>query len=304
MSTPSEGRTRHELWVGLFVILGFLGGLGTLFALTDPALFRGRYVVSTVVPDAAGVRRGDPVQLRGVNIGRVQRFKIVNDQVTISLEIEGEFLFPADSSAGLKSTGLLGGTIVEISPGSSATVAKGGDALVGKSSAGIMDTASDLAKRAQLVLDQAGKLLSEQNVANIHASTEKLTQTLAQVSDLVREQRTALTTLEASLQKSADQVAKLTGDPGFQGLPDQAAATMARLKSVSESLERSAVAVEKLAARVDRGEGTLGKLSADSKLYDSLNEATASLNKSTTELAELIADVKKHPKKYLKFSVF
>ena len=47
--------TRHELTVGLFVILGGLAGLATLFLLTDPALFRGRYVVRTVVQDAAGV---------------------------------------------------------------------------------------------------------------------------------------------------------------------------------------------------------------------------------------------------------
>ena len=69
---PSRGQSR-EAMVGLFVILGVAAVLITLYTLTDAAMFRGRYFVRTLVPDAGGIRRGDPVQMRGVNIGRVQR---------------------------------------------------------------------------------------------------------------------------------------------------------------------------------------------------------------------------------------
>jgi ABC-type transporter Mla subunit MlaD len=63
--------------VGIFVLAGILAVIAALFILTDPGTFRGRYLVSTVVKDAGGIRSRDPVQLSGVNIGRVQELKLV-----------------------------------------------------------------------------------------------------------------------------------------------------------------------------------------------------------------------------------
>ena len=40
---------------------------------------------------------------------------------------------------------------------------------------------------------------------------------------------------------------------------------------------------------MDRGEGTLGKLSTDDSLYKNATEATANLNKATVELNKLLA---------------
>ena len=93
---PSRARDR-QLWVGVFVILGMAAILVAFFTLTDAALFRGRYKIQTIVKDAGGIRRGDPVQMRGVNIGRVTAFKIVPEGVAVTLELEGEYLVPTDS---------------------------------------------------------------------------------------------------------------------------------------------------------------------------------------------------------------
>ena len=50
---------------------------------------------------------------------------------------------------------------------------------------------------------------------------------------------------------------------------------------------------------MDRGEGTLGKLSTDDTLYKNASEATANLNKATVELNKLLADFQAHPRKYI-----
>ena len=52
-----------------------------------------------------------------------------------------------------------------------------------------------------------------------------------------------------------------------------------------------------MAGKVDRGDGTLGRLVNDPKLYD---EARASV----AELKALIADIKANPKKYVNVKVF
>src|SRR5690242_14118247 len=91
---------RRELQVGVFVLAGVLALLAALFTLTDPGTFRGRYYATAVVRDAEGIRRGDPVQMLGVNIGRVRSFQIVRDNsgaprgVQIKLELEGDYRVP------------------------------------------------------------------------------------------------------------------------------------------------------------------------------------------------------------------
>src|SRR5687768_17118628 len=79
-SMPRDKGAR-DLRVGIFVIAGVIAVLGALFLLTDPASLRGRYMLITAVSDAGGVRRGDPVLMKGVNIGRVRAFEMTPDQL-------------------------------------------------------------------------------------------------------------------------------------------------------------------------------------------------------------------------------
>ena len=113
---PARSANR-EVRVGLFVLVGVAAFLIALFTFTDVGTFRGRYYVTTTVPDAGGVRRGDPVQMRGVNIGRVVGFGMVPDGVEIRLELYDEYDVPEGSVAHLKSSGLLGGMTVDVIPG-------------------------------------------------------------------------------------------------------------------------------------------------------------------------------------------
>ena len=88
--------------------------------------------------------------------------------------------------------------------------------------------------------------------------------------------------------------------------------------------------VEQITGKLDRGEGTAGKLLTDRQVYDHLNSLTGrvddliaglnegrgtaghllhdqqlydNMNRAVTELRDLLADVRKDPKKYLRVSV-
>ena len=56
--------------------------------------------------------------------------------------------------------------------------------------------------------------------------------------------------------------------------------------------------------RVERGEGSLGKLTKDDKLYDRLSEAAANMNQASVNLSKLADDIRKDPKRYLSIKVF
>ena len=298
-------------WVGLFLVLGLVATLGALFIFTDAAIFRGRYIVTTRVQDAGGIRRGDPVQMRGVNIGRVQRFQIEQDGVEIRLEIEGEYEIPKDSQVMLRSAGLLGGMVAEVVPGRATEMVGYGDRLPGRTEEGLAGNTDEMARKADLALTRVNELLSPEMIQNVHGSTAELRQLLTQVSTTVAQQQRQLNTLTASLQRSASGLEQVATAPELQASVKRLDAVTRQMESVTASLARSSSSMESVMSQVQSGQGTLGKLVKDETLYDSLNQASVNLNQTITETRKvtdearnLLLQIQKDPRRYFKFSVF
>lgn len=304
VAPPARGK-HQELWVGLFVILGAFVTLFLLFTLTDAAMFRGRYIVTSTVKDASGVRKGDPVQMLGVGIGRVNKFVIGEGGVTVSLEIEGEYdTIPINSRVELESAGLLGGMVARVIPGTGGEMARNGSVLQGSVTPSIQDQADDLAAQGKKTMTRVQELLSETMVKDTHASVKELDQLLKRLSSIAVEQQKELKSLTVSMRAASDNVQKATSREEI----DKA---MKRLDTLSASAERTSITVENstktldvVLGRIQRGEGTLGKLSTDELLYTNLNKTLESVNATSLEMKNLLADLKANPKKYLKVSVF
>jgi len=305
---PQPPRSRavdQTVWVGLFLVVAVIAVLGALFVLTDAAMFRGRYIVTTHVKDAGGIRRGDPVQMRGVNVGRVLRFQIGKDAaVAIELEIEGEYGIPADSQVELKSSGLLGGMVANVMPGTSEQRLRGGDTLAGSSEEGMGAVATRIANQAEATLGRVDALLSKDMIDQVHGSSAELRQLLETLSAAVKEQRTEIGGLTASLKRSAQGLEKSAAGPELDRIVKRLDAVTEKADSVAASLDRSSKSMEGVMGRIDRGEGTLGKLSKDELLYKNLSEAAATMNQTSANISRLVDDIRKNPRKYLKISVF
>jgi len=300
---PVRGK-HFEVWVGLFVIIGVASIVIALFILTDPAAFRGRYMVMTHVPNAGGIRKGDPVQMLGVNIGRIRGFTISEKNVTVRLEIEGDYPIPSDSRVSLDSLGLLGGLAANILPGPSKVAAKDGDTLQGSAQEGLMEKADDIAAEAKKSLDRVQALLSEQMVGDVHTSASELGKLLDQLNATTTEQRKELRELVKSLKATASQVEKATSGDELQRAMKRLDKLSAKAESAADTLERTSKSLEVVLGRMDRGEGTLGKLSKDDALYTNMNKTLESVDHLSVELQGLISDMKKNPKKYVKLSLF
>ena len=77
----------------------------------------------------------------------------------------------------------------------------------------------------------------------------------------------------------------------------RADSAMATLVATGESLDAATSSLSVILERVERGEGTLGRLSTDESLYVSLNDAAESLN-------SLLMDLQANPNKYINISIF
>jgi len=72
---------------------------------------------------------------------------------------------------------------------------------------------------------------------------------------------------------------------------------MAVLTETTETLDGAVESLGTILARMERGEGTLGRLSVDESLYVSLNDAAQSLN-------TLLVDLQENPNRYINISIF
>jgi phospholipid/cholesterol/gamma-HCH transport system substrate-binding protein len=300
---PPRGRHR-EVWVGLFVVAGVLATIVILAVMTDAALFRGRYIINTTVPNASGIRKGDPVLMRGVNIGRILSFTILQQQVQMRLEIEGEYPVPKDSRVEIKASGLLGGMVADIIPGSSPQSATWGDTLPGGTGVGLFDKMDSLADEADKVAKRVQGLLSDDMVKDMQGSAKGTRESLESLQAILKEQRGELRALSSSLKRSAEGLEKVTTGPELQRTTKKVDELVTKLDGTLQTFDHSSNSLDSILARMDRGEGTLGKLSKDETLYKNAAEATENLNKATVELNKLLVDFQAHPRKYINLKVF
>jgi phospholipid/cholesterol/gamma-HCH transport system substrate-binding protein len=297
-SIMPRGQRTRDLKVGILVLLGMASALMVLFLLTDPSTFRGRYRIYTVVEDAGGIRRGDPVQMRGVNVGRVMGFSLEPEGVVIDLEVGGRWKIPVDSKARLVSSGILGGRTVEIQEGDRPEPLRGGGRIPGEDVAGILDFPPDLGQEAQAVMGRIQDLLAEPTVDAVQGSARQLQTLLAQLSGLAEVQGAEISRLTASLNRSA------AGLEEAAGSGDDLARAVARADSAlvavnrtSEALLRASGSLETILQRMEVGEGTLGQLSTNPVLYESLTDAIRSV--------QLLADdIRENPGRYVRLAIF
>ena len=307
-SGPSDAELEHaippralksEARVGVFILAGALAALMALFLMTDPSMFRGRYSVFAVVENAGGLRRSDPVQMLGVNIGRVMTFEMVPAGVNIELEIEGEYSIPDDSRVRLVGVGLLGGRTVEVLPGNSPVMADGGDVLQGTVTSDVFGIVSDIGDEAADMIQRVADLLNEPTVSSFQTSAQELESLLTDVAVIAREQRSEITQLVESINEAARAVGSATTStaPTLESAAMRADSALVAVNRNLEVLEPAITDLRAILGRMERGEGTLGRRSRDDSLYVNLTAAASSLQL-------LLDDVRENPGRYISLSIF
>jgi phospholipid/cholesterol/gamma-HCH transport system substrate-binding protein len=112
--------TRTDIIVGIFVLagaicLGYLAirlGKVELFGATG-------YVVYADFASVAGLKVGDPAEIAGVRIGKVESLGLVDDRARVTLRLDSTVNLQDDVIASVRARGLIGDKFVLITPGAS-----------------------------------------------------------------------------------------------------------------------------------------------------------------------------------------
>lgn len=287
-------RKRNLIAVGLLTIVAGLIFFWGLFWMLGTPVFRGGMDITLLLTDGGGLKRSDRVQVQGVQIGTVSSIELSpRGGVVVDLRLDREDLaLPTDTRAAI-SGDVFGAHVVDLIPGSSAISISPGDTIHGISSPQLGQIATDLSSRVESVLSSADRLLSPAAVADVHETAAVLPASAQELRAAFAELRLA----SIALRRTAENVESAeTGTALSSAIADVERSAEA-LTSAAGTLERSLGSFSSVMAKIDNGDGTLGRLVNDGTMYEEMNN-------TLREMRALAADIRERPSRYINVRVF
>jgi phospholipid/cholesterol/gamma-HCH transport system substrate-binding protein len=262
-----------------------------------------------------GLTASKPVLVNGYQIGRVSKMTLQpNGSILTEFKINAEYKVPKNTIARIASTDFLGGKAIIFDMGNSPELAKDGDLLASGIQANIMDKVEPIQKRVETitikldsVLTVVNSVLDDQfqedfkkSVHSISTSLKNVELITKDVEGLVGSERKRLTTIISNLEVITNT---------FKNNSGQITAIMSNLNTVTDktakldfqqTMDKANTAMtdfQTIVDKINKGQGSIGLLINDDKLYDNLSNASQSLD-------HLMKDIKEKPGKYIKLSIF
>jgi phospholipid/cholesterol/gamma-HCH transport system substrate-binding protein len=293
---------KQEVGVGALVLAGLVLFVVGLFWFSGRSIgHRGTYA-RVVFTSVAGLKEGDPVLISGVKVGRVSKVSLERvGRVTVTLELSGDPRVQPHSSAtaSVASLDFFGTKSIVYSPGAESDPPLAATSLiVGTRTQELTDIATGIATRANELIGNATGLVSEQLATDIHnalIATQRGMVALTEASKgpLVQQSTETL----ASLNRVMSRLDTLLGSANVKQTGIRLDTLTANLQQLTSQLARSTTTLNDLMARINRGEGTLGKLATDTILY-------GDLHKTLDAVTNLLNDLRERPGRYLTVKVF
>ena len=297
-----------EVGIGILVVLGTFMSIFSYNYLKGINLFEKTRTFKIVYTKVDGLSPSNPVTLNGYKIGKVQKINFNPNntkELIVDVIIENDVNFSKTSKAELYETGLIGGKAIAIIPDyDNNAIAKSGDYLIGVVKPGLTDLVNQIMpqiqlqletvmKKAEIVLSNVNSLFDEKTKESLKSSidefgslTNSLSETSANINDFIKDNSPNLTTTIDNLNETSLTIKDISNSM-----------SEVDLNLILTNLDSTISNLNKITNKLNQGEGTVGKLLYDDRLFKNLDDATKNLE-------ELIEDIKLNPKRYVHFSIF
>ncbi len=292
----------YEARVGVIIVSAMLIFFFGLMYLREFSFRKSEYEITALFETVIGLDQDDPVIVSGLKVGQAKDMQLVGNKVQVKLRIDARYRFPRDSKAVLRNLTLLGDKAIEIVQGVSSEMLQPGDVIPGKLETDIFElaeAAAPIGEDIAVLLKRFRSTFDENTEASLKSSLRNLQTISGAVAEVVAKDIGEMESAIQSLRAAAKNLEQLTEPEGrsMRQVIVNLDSSASHLKAATTRMSRAATSVESLLGKIEKGEGTLGKLIHDDTLY-------RNLEKFTQDLDLLILDVKQHPQKYIKIEVF
>jgi phospholipid/cholesterol/gamma-HCH transport system substrate-binding protein len=250
-----------EVRVGAFVLLGLVLLVYIVFSVSDIFRTDSSHQLNVVFRSVGGVDVGAPVRLAGVGVGEIKKIDIFYEPsektalVRLETGLKKGTIIKEGYKAYIRTLGLLGEKYLEIMPGIEAEgkrVLASGEVLRGEDPVSLEEA-----------MEGISELTQDKDVK------ESLRQALITSAELLKKLNRLTENVDLMVTQNSDNIHQL----------------VVNLKDATEDLDVTVTSLNNIFTKVEKGEGTIGKLINETDIYDNLSA--------------LAADLRKHPGKLL-----
>lgn len=252
--------------------------------------------------EVGSLSEGDPVLVRGVRKGAVTAIQLLDQGVRVEFEIDKSVIIHPDAQLRVANIGVMGEKFLSLETGSAPGRFDPRQPIPGRFQSGVPEViagtgdlvieTTELASRLNVFLDALDPATVQRASRNMEKATTSLSQTLdqnrADLRATIVDFREAARDLRKIASENSEQVTTSVRDFGTASQ---------KLSALSDQLSTTAASLDRVVTRIDQSQGSVGKAISDSTLYIELRETLHNTN-------QLVKDIQKNPKKYLKLSVF
>ena len=319
-----NGSTRitwRQLRVGSVVLLALATVIVAIFLIGETgAVFGDRYELKTFMPSANGLMEGATVRVAGQDAGKVASIEFVPPEerpspehvliLTLAVNNEIQPQIRSDSEARVRTQGLLGDKMIDISPGSAdARVLEPGDTLA---TAAAADYEEMIASASDLVEDLGVMLRNFRSIADTllagRGTAGRLLMDSSLYVELVSTSR-SLNEFLASVGSGEGALAQLAKDESLYvdlrsviaGLDTITAAVLGGESTLSllitddtlyRRLTSTSARADSMLRALEEGQGALGQMLTDQEIYEELL-------KLVVDVQALVQELREDPRKFI-----
>ncbi|HLQ66830.1 MAG TPA: MlaD family protein [Candidatus Limnocylindrales bacterium] len=293
---------RSAVQVGIMGLLALALLLGGVVWVKEYRVGQKRAPYTAHFQEVGNLAMGDPVSVRGVRKGAVTAVKLEDQGVLVEFEMDRDVTLHPDAVLRVGNIGFMGEKFLALDPGRSPGAYDRKKPLPGRFQSGVPEVisgagdlvveATELSSRLNVMLDALDPSTVERTSKNMERASHSLSAALGDNRD---DLRTAILDFKAAA-KDFRAIAGANKEQVTTSLQSFDNASR-KLSSLADQLSTTASSLQRVVARVESSQGSLGRAIADTTLYTEMRETIRNTN-------DLVKDIRKNPKRYLKIGLF
>ena len=256
-----------------------------------------------------GLSESSTVTINGLKVGKVDNIEFDTSvekrgHLLVTFIIDNDFEFSKRSIVKIYSPNPLSGSNLAIIPNYEGDIAASGDLLQGEMEESLFTSIGERLNPLQQKIESVivrtdslfgglNKILNDNTINGINTSIANLSATIIDIRKTIESVNSMVSDNQENLKITIENTKNITAN--FSKVSDNI--NTVDFKKIIDKADEAVGNFNEMSKKINAGEGTLGQLLNDKRMYDNLEAATG-------ELEQLLRDIKLNPKRYIHFSVF